>query len=201
MVTSVARRVARGRTSKTCARIIKRWGPPAQLVETLINSLRRSRMYLVMKVYSDDDYADGANSCAIELTKANLKEILDKIKLAKGLKKQDNNFSTVDFYYGALWSTESIEDDRNEHEFREEFKESDDLRIDCERLNVSEDHVQVQAYLKNTSVNQNAETLGEDYLKKIYKALTCPKEKLALLVHDEDAVVSGVAKTRCKEGK
>lgn len=159
-------------------------------------------MYLVMQVYADDEYASGANSCAIELTSANIKYMLDKIELAKQLKQNDSDFYALEFWYSASWSENSVEcEGDGEAEIADKFEESEDLRIDCETLNVTDTGVQIKAYLKNTSVNQNAESLSEEHLKKMYKALTCPKDKVALLVGDEDEVIKGIVKARCAKGE
>jgi hypothetical protein len=162
--------------------------------------IRRFLMYLVMQVNCDNEYADTALSCSIELTAKNIKYFLDRITLVKKMHKVDNDLSAIDYSYSADWSKEALEKEGPEvREIKPE--ECDDLRIECESLSVTDCNVQISAYVKHSSDKIYAGTLYEDDLNKIYKALSCHKDKLALLVNEDNEIAKAIIKNRCEKGE
>lgn len=159
-------------------------------------------MYLIMQVNCDDEWAEGANAVSIELTKQNIKYFLDRIKIARGMKKADSEFYSLKYWYFADWTKYTVTPIADgEPELKDAtptYEGDEDLRVDLQTLVVYDDRVQLKCNIKDTNVELYANNLTEAFLKKAYKALTCKPANLDTFLHDNDEIIKALAKSRIK---
>lgn len=163
-------------------------------------------MYLLLHADKfDSECGTVIGCCVIELTKEKVKSWLDKISLAKKIAKQEEDFRGLEYFELASWIGRHVDfgegciDDivLNENE-EAQVNENTTVPTEVDRVHVFDTRILFSAYLDETTILLESDSIGCRTLKRMYIALSCRPKRLPLLLDDKNSIVKGIVKARLK---
>lgn len=143
--------------------------------------------YLIKVHILDENCDEGPTHAIIYFTPAYIKRILHLSHVVAKLKAA----YIADYDNSPDWLTldESSDDMEGIYIKAKELSEWDGGRIDCVHLSVFNDTLSWKGYIKHTNILIETESINISNLKQCLSVMSCPKEKLPLLIDtlNEDA--------------